>query len=314
MTGSLAPTPEADDALLALLARLKAADYFFVTPTPATHVLVRERAPASDADLLRDVFGWVRPFQAGQMPNDVLDLMRRAGLLVEEDGALKSAMRVSSLEGLLFLHSAPTRAHDAVFLGPDSYRFSRLLRQVLGAAPGFGCALDIGTGAGVGALQLQALAPGAEVHGSDINPAALRLAGLNARHAGLPIRTVLASGLPAAPRTFDVIVANPPYIGGEVVKTYRDGGEDYGAALGLDWVRASVGRLSPGGRFILYTGAAVVRGRDVVRDALTVLCAEQNLKLDYEEIDPDVFGRTLRQSAYRDVERIAAVGAVLTEA
>jgi methylase of polypeptide subunit release factors len=314
VTASLAATPEADDALLALLARLKAANYVFITPTPSTHVLVRERSTASDDDLLRDVFGWVRPFQARQMPGDILDLMQRAGLLLEEDGALKTALRVSSLDGMLFLHSAPTRAPDAVFLGPDSYRFARLLRQVLGATPNVQRALDIGTVAGVGALQIQALVPGAEVHASDINPAALRLAGLNARHAGLPVRTVLASGLPAAPRTFDVIIANPPYIGGEIVKTYRDGGGDYGAALGLDWVRASVGRLSPGGRFILYTGAAVVRGRDVVRDALTVLCAEQNLRLDYEEIDPDVFGRTLRQSAYRDVERIAAVGAVLTEA
>ncbi|MDB5420188.1 MAG: hypothetical protein JWR59_135 [Brevundimonas sp.] len=313
MTPMLPQTPASDQALLDLLGRLQAEAYVFVTPTPSTHVLVRERRPAEEADLLRDVFGWVRPFRREQLPTNLFALMGAAGILVEDGEAFKTMLRVSSLDGRLFLHSAPTSDHDAVFLGPDSYRFAGLLRRVLANGPGFGTALDIGTGAGVGALTLQALFPEAEVHGSDINPAALRLADLNARHAGLSVRTVLASGLPETPRAFDVIIANPPYVAGDVGKTYRDGGDDYGAALGLDWVRAGVRRLAPGGRFVLYTGASIVAGRDVVRDALTVLCAEQNLRLDYEEIDPDVFGRTLRQKAYRDVERIAAVGAVLTE-
>lgn len=313
MTATLPQTPAADQALLDLLGRLQAEAYAFVTPTASTHVLVRERRPADQTDLLRDVFGWVRPFRREQLPADLFALLDAAGILVEGYGTFKTSLRVSSLDGRLFLHSAPTRDHDAVFLGPDSYRFAGLLRRVLCDDRGFGAALDIGTGAGVGALTLQGLAPGAEVLGTDINPSAVRLANLNARHAGLPVRTVLASGLPETPRAFDVIVTNPPYVAGNVGKTYRDGGDDYGAALGLDWVRAGVRRLAPGGRFILYTGAAIVAGRDVVRDALTALCAEQGLRLDYEEIDPDVFGRTLRQQAYRDVERIAAVGAVLTQ-
>lgn len=316
MTYLLPTTREADAALLGLLERLEVADYRFVTPTPSTHLTVRERSAARDEDLLRDVFGWVRPFRAEQMPPDLLKLMQTADLLVPagsgQDGALKTALRVSSLEGTLFLHSAPTRANDAVFLGPDSYRFARLLQQVLTRGEPFSRALDIGTGAGVGAVVLSSFAPSAEIHASDINPGALRLAGLNAMHAGLNVQTVLASGLPPGPGTFDVIVANPPYIAGDVGKTYRDGGDDYGASLALDWVDSGVRRLAPGGRFILYTGAAIVAGRDVVRDALTRRCAGTTLSLDYEELDPDVFGRTLRQAAYRDVERIAAVGAVVT--
>jgi hypothetical protein len=33
--------------------------------------------------------------------------------------------------------------------------------------------------------------------------------------------------------------------------------------------------------------------------------------MTYEELDPDVFGGMLRRPAYDDVERIAAVGAVI---
>lgn len=313
MSAALPQTPIADQALLDLLGCLQAAGYDFVTPTRSTHALVSARRAASETDVLRDAFGWARAFRREQLTPELFALMQAAGILIEDADAYKTALRVSSLDGRLFLHSAPTRDNDAVFLGPDSYRFASLLRRVLADSAGFRRALDIGTGAGVGAMTLQALAPAAAVYGSDINASALRLAGLNARHAGLPVQTLQASGVPEGPRDFDIIVANPPYVAGNVGKIYRDGGDAFGAALGLEWVRSGIRRLAPGGRFVLYTGAPIVAGRDVVRDGLTVLCAEQNLTLDYEEIDPDVFGQTLRQEAYRDVERIAAIGAVLTE-
>ena len=301
----------ADDALIDILRHLRAADYVFVTPTPSTHTYVRDRRAAGKEDFLRDVFGWVRPFQAHQMAPELLDLMHRADVLASEGDRLTSTVRVSSLDGRLFLHSAPTTADDAVFLGPDSYRYARLLRQALRAGPPVSRALDIGTGAGVGALTVAAAFPGAEVWGSDINPKALRMAGLNARHADLPLRTRLASGIPEGAAPFDLIVANPPYIAGDHGKIYRDGGEAYGARLALDWVQASLGRLTPGGRFILYTGAAVACGRDTVRDGLERILDGTDAVLSYEEIDPDVFGRTLRQRAYQDVERIAAIAATI---
>ncbi len=304
---------DADEAFLALLAALRSARYVFVTPTPATHSLVRRRSVATSADVLRDVFGWCRLFQLDQLPSPFVSLMHTAGILVPDEGGFRSTVRVSTLDDTLFLHSAPTRENDAVFLGPDSYRFARFLKSALRVDRGVERALDLGTGAGVGAVTLKARLPRSEVHASDLNPAALRFAALNAAAAGLDIRFQQASGLPAAPTTFDLIVANPPYIAGDVGKTYRDGGEDYGTALALRWVRSSVGRLAAGGRFVLYTGAPVIAGRDIVHDALTVLSAEQNLRLEYEELDPDVFGSSLRQDAYRSVERIAAVGAVLTE-
>lgn len=303
----------ADAGLAELLAWLAARDYVFVTPTPGTHGLVRDRADASDADLLRDIFGWTRPFRPDQVEPALLAILRR-GRVAEEDGKLlRSRFRVSTMDGRLYLHSAPTKAADAVFLGPDSYRYARFLRQVIGSAGGpTGEALDIGVGAGVGAITLALGCPGAVVTGSDINPAALRLARINAAHNGVTINLTEGPGLPDQPARFDIIAANPPYIAGPVTRTYRDGGGELGAGLALEWVEAGLARLTPGGRFLLYTGSAIVGGQDPLRVKLERLARAGGCSLDYEEIDPDVFGGTLRQDAYRQVERIAAVGAVLT--
>lgn len=303
--------PDADAALTQLLGWLGARDYAFVTPTARTHALVRDRDRATADDLLRDIFGWTRPFTADQVEPALFDLLRRAGAIEERQGFLRALVRVSTMDGRLYLHSAPTRSPDAVFLGPDSYRYARFLRQALRDTAPVGQALDIGVGAGVGALTLADLCPGAVVTGSDVNTAALRLARINAAHNGVAVSLAECSGLPAAPRQFDVIAANPPYIAGSMQRTYRDGGGALGAGLALEWVRSGLPRLAPGGRFLLYTGSAIVAGRDHIRADLEGLAAAGGYRLEYDEIDPDVFGGTLRQAAYRDVERIAAVGAVL---
>ena len=170
---------------------------------------------------------------------------------------------------------------------------------------------DIGAGAGVGALTLASLSPAAEVWAGDVNPTALRYLRVNARHAGLPVRTVLAPGLSGVGGRFDAIVANPPYIADDDGRIYRDGGGQLGAERALDWARSALDRLTPDGRLILYTGSPIVDGHDRILEALTALAEDAGLALTYEEIDPDVFGQTLKQGAYRDVERIAAVGAVI---
>jgi SAM-dependent methyltransferase len=179
------------------------------------------------------------------------------------------------------------------------------------AGPG-GRAVDIGAGAGAGALALAARPGAGAVFATDINPSALRCLSINARHAGLDVTARLGPGLTAVQGDFDLIIANPPYIADRAGRTYRDGGGMYGARLALDWMMESVPRLAPGGRILLYTGAPIVDGRDVVRSALEELATEADLELGYEEIDPDVFGGVLRDPAYAEVERIAAVGAVLS--
>ena len=62
------------------------------------------------------------------------------------------------------------------------------------------------------------------------------------------------------------------------------------------------------GKTAIITGAASGIGR-----ASALLFAAQGARLDYREIDPDVFGEELETDAYADVERIAVVTAVITK-
>ena len=296
----------------AVLGHLDAAGYDFVMPTLATHDRVARRLDRARPGNLRDIFGWTRPFDAAGLPPILAERLATAGVMRDAGGGLSSVtIRVSRLDGRLVLHSASNTGTDAVFLGPDSYRFVNLIDQVLADGRPVERALDVGTGAGAGALAVAARRPAARVWGSDINPTALERLEANAAHAGLDVRPVHGDGLEAVDGAFDLIVANPPYIAGRGGRLYRDGGGLMGAELAIDWVRAGLARLTRGGRFVLYTGAAVVDGVDLVRDALEGFVTG-DFALVYREIDPDVFGGLLSREDYREVERIAAVGAVLT--
>lgn len=301
--------PPADAALLDLLSSLEAAGYDFVSPTPAVHGLVARRRGADGTDLLRDILGWGRSFDPPIAPAWLLDVLTKAGALEEDGNALRSRLRVSRLDGRLHLHSASSADEQAVFLGPDSYRYVRFLRQAL-SGTSWRKALEIGVGAGAGALAIAALDPQAAVVATDINPQALRLCRLNAMHAGLPI-DLRRGGFPAE-GVWDVIAANPPYMAGRSGRLYRDGGGQYGAEVALEWAKEALSRLAPGGRLLLYTSAPVVAGQDLVRTALAALAGRRGARLVYEEIDPDVFGASLAKFSYAEVERIAAVGAVVT--
>src|SRR5690606_34943892 len=125
-----------------------AAGYEFVTPTPSTHRRVAARAPRARAGALRDIFGWGRPFEPGDLEPNLLAAMRAGHVLIEEDGRLRSTVRVSTLDGRLHLHSARSDDRDAVFLGPDSYRFVRFLDGVLRSGGPCAAVLDVGAGAG----------------------------------------------------------------------------------------------------------------------------------------------------------------------
>ena len=301
-------------ALLALLGRLEDDGYDFVTPTPATHARVLSRAPAVDEDPVRQLLGWSRTLPRGAAPAPIVELLAAGGVLEAAAAGVRSQIRVSRLKGLLFLHSAyPTTAVDAVFLGPDSYRFADFVEREL-PRDFEGLAVDVGGGCGVGALVAARRAPQARMLATDINPRALAFARINAAHAAIEVSTRLADGLEGAPDAVDLVMANPPYMA-NATQTYCDGGDLHGAGLSLAWAEAALQRLAPGGRLLLYTGAAIVRGgADPLRSALAALCARQAARLDYREIDPDVFGEELDTEAYADVERIAAVGAVVTAA
>ena len=304
-------TKDADTALLDLLRLLDASGYRFVTPTPATHARVIARCET--ARDLRDVLGWSLPFRPGTIDRRVEDLLRQANALNDD----KSRLRVSSLRDRLFLHSAyPTDAEDSVFFGPDSYRFADLIAAELARSPLPPGAriIDMGAGAGVGGIVAGLASEDARVILTDLNPKALRLARINAAAAGIAVEAIETDTLDPIDDPVDLIVINPPYIIDDGNRAYRDGGGMHGGEVPLEMTRMAADRIAPGGRVLLYTGAAIVAGRNPLCEAIGELAAERELAFTCRELDPDVFGEELDKPAYADVERIALVGVRLERA
>jgi precorrin-6B methylase 2 len=303
------------DALTGLIEALREAGYDFTAVTPATHQRYLAKRRGDEARTLREIFGWNLPFRPGALPPAVERAAADAGALESGGGLVKSRYRAASLGGALLLHSAfPTSEQDAVFFGPDTYRFARFLAAELPRLGSKRRAVDIGTGAGAGAIALAALRPELEIVATDINESALTLARANARAAGASIDIVEGSGLEAVTGPIDLVVANPPYVMDEEDRAYRDGGDLNGGRLSLDWALAAAKRLDPGGHMLLYTGVAIEEGRDRLREELEKTLPPLACTLRYEELDPDIFGEELEKPPYAAIERIAAVGIVIERA
>lgn len=305
--------PFDDQLLLDLLAALDTAGHAFVPPTPATHARVVSRADCSRARDLAGVFGWSLPFDPRGLRHPALEAAWAAGLLEPAgEGLVKATVRSARVHGRLFLHSAyPTDAEDSVFLGPDTYRFSDFVLAEMARRSSPARIVDVGAGAGVGGVLAGLARPQARVTLCDVNAKALRLARVNAAFAGLEVEVVASDGLASVQGALDLVLANPPFIMDDGARTYRDGGALHGAALSLRWALEAADRLAVGGALLLYTGAAIVAGEDVFRRELSRGLEGRGLSLRYREVDPDIFGEELERPAYADVDRIAAVTAVV---
>jgi SAM-dependent methyltransferase len=307
---------EVSHALVRLGRLLRDEGYRFTTTTPATHRRVVSRPCRTRATLV-DIFGWSRPFADRDLPEPVLDALREANGLVVTANNLRSAVRFSTLGDQIFAHSAfPTEQANAVFFGPDTYRFARATRQLIermNPRPGLRL-LDVGAGSGAGGLHAAALLRAVSPHIvlADINAQALRFSRVNAALNGVfhvdVVESDLYSGVDGA---FDLIISNPPYLVDPLARVYRHGGGAFGAALSIEIAAQGVERLAPGGRLLLYTGTAIVDGHDALQETLRARLAGQPVRLSYEEIDPDVFGEELDHPPYDQADRIAVVAATI---
>ena len=310
-------------ALYQLGERLRASGYRFVTPTPATHQRVNARAEHAEATTIEGALGWSRPFRAAALPADVVSLLADAGVLRAEGERCRSTVRVSTIaaahvgdgevdvdvDAALYVHSAhPTIDPDAVFFGPDTYRFVSALRQDLRPARRL---VDIAAGSGAGALSV--IDRCERVVLADINPLALRYARINAALARCTdrVEVIESDVLADVGGEFDAVIANPPYLADRHARTYRDGGGALGLDLSLRIVREGLARLAPGGQLILYTGSPVIAGAHPLRAALRPILATRTCRARWRELDPDVFGEELEAAPYDRVDRIAVIALVV---
>ncbi len=309
------PQTQQQQALVSLLKCLKAQEYQFTVITPLSHqrILHRKQQQGTLGKSLRDIFGWNLPFQANALDPEVFSRLQEAQLIRLEQEQWRSQIRVASLGQDLFIHSAfPTLEQDAVFFGPDTYRFAYHLNQYLSTVPHhFSRAVELCCGASSAAVTLARHYPEiSEILVTDINPKALFYSYINSHFAGLnhiyPLQSNLFKNLTGK---FDLIIANPPYLMDRHERQYRHGGNEMdGTDLAFHILKQGIPRLHSSGHLFLYTGIAIHEQGNKFFIALQNLMQDYpGFQWNYEEIDPDVFGEELEQPAYTHIERIALV-------
>jgi len=296
-------------SLLRLAMTLKASGYSFTTVTPATHARVNSRLQGGWARNVTDIFGWNRPFKQDVIIPQLFTAMYDADVLASHGEGWISRVRASTLGDQLFLHSSyPTTCSDAIFFGPDTYRFANAITRYLANNVQVRRAVDIGCGAGPGAVMIALKRQLAEVFAVDINDTALRYTEINAQLAGAKrVMTRQSDLLDGVDGDFDLIVANPPYLMDTQQRLYRHGGGCFGEALSLRIAGLARTRLAPGGTILLYTATAIINGADPFLALVTPILNDTSLEWHYQELDPDVFGEELDEPAYAEADRIAAV-------
>ena len=155
-------------------------------------------------------------------------------------------------------------------------------------------ALDFGTGSGCVAIAVAANCPDARVHAADISAEALRFARENAvsNNVADNIQFHCGNGFATLPSgvSFDLIVANPPYIPSAEIDALAPEVRDYdprlaldGGADGLDFYRRLAAEapefLRPAGRIMLESGDGQTEriGEILVRHKWVV----ENVEADY---------------------------------
>lgn len=311
------PASSSQKLLVELLRTLAMQGYRFTTVTPVTHQRFLSQHQALGTTLW-DIFGWNVPFDINALSPLLRSLMIEADLLQPCGEFFKSKVRISSLGEDLFLHSAfPTTQSDAVFFGPDTYRFARFIRQTLQSSVVSSAdpvrVLDIGSGSGAGGVvAVRSSGSPVDLTLNDINPLAITYARANAAAATVEARFVHGDVFTTVHGNFDLVISNPPYIKDAAGRAYRDGGARLGLHLSIRIVQHAISHLAPGGRLLLYTGVAMTGRSDPLMAELRHLLADANCHWSYEEIDPDIFSEELEQPGYVEAYRIAAVGLVVT--
>lgn len=300
-------------ALLYLLNFLKQQDYQFTAITPLSHqrILDRKQNDLNKKITLKDIFGWNLGFKKTDLDPALFSILEEHQLLKIQENLYLSQVRVASLNNALFIHSAfPTIEQDAVFFGPDTYRFAYHLKQYLASrSDPLKRAVELCCGTSAAAVSIaKNFLDYDELIVADLNPKALLYSQMNIDFAGLkkihPVQSDLFANLQGQ---FDLIFANPPYLIDPHQRQYRHGGDELdGNALSFRIIKEGIQHLNPRGCIFLYTGVTVTQdGNRFLAHLENLMRQYKNISWSYEEIDPDIFGEELEQPAYQHVDRIA---------
>jgi ribosomal protein L3 glutamine methyltransferase len=202
----------------------------------------------------------------------------------------------------VYIQGLPFRVDERVIV-PRSFIAEILARGTLGEA-GLGLLpepervtriLDLCTGSACLAILAAKLYPNAKVDAVELSPEALEVARLNVADHGVEDRVRLLQGdlfTPVAGETYDLIIANPPYVSAAEVKAFPPeyaaepmlahlGGTD-GMDLVRDIIAEAPAHLTPGGGLVCEIGL----GRPIIEDEF----AERDLVwIDTEESEGEVF-------------------------
>ena len=223
-------------------------------PVIDARLLVEAAAEATRADIVTDPYRALTPEQEARLEDYLSRRERREPVshILGRKGFWKIMLKVTP---------------DVLTPRPDTETVVEYtLRDFPEHAPW--TVLDLGVGSGAILLAILAERPAARGLGIDVSEEALAVARENAASLGLGGRTALlrgdwTAGLEAA--SFDLVVANPPYIATEVIETLEPEVRDHeprialeGGADGLDHYRLLAPEilrvLKPGGRFAVEIG------------------------------------------------------------
>lgn len=151
--------------------------------------------------------------------------------------------------------------------------------------------LDIGTGSGCIAIALAANIPYAEVTAIDISPAAVRVAGENARLNHVNVRFLVMDffdALLAGPEKAGIIVSNPPYVKESEKNLMKKNVLDY----------------EPPGALFVPDENPVEGYKAILRLAETNLAVNGTLYFEINEMMGDELARILQASGYHKIDLI----------
>ncbi len=221
-------------------------------PTLSKIVHLRTGGPRADAlDWLIRLFLLEETLPQAWIPADILDLLRALALVTGDDG-VAATVKLYPVQSVYVVSdrdlSARTGAeHVFSAISPQTEEFLKLLPQT----PCPAC-LEICAGAGAAAL-LAASRYAVQSFAFDVSERCRALTEFSRRLNGIRNLTVKRGDVyaPAGRRTFDRILAHPPYVPSlRTTQLFRDGGED-GERLTRRVVEGLPNYLHPGGRLYL---------------------------------------------------------------